>query len=493
MSVREKLVRNIALYSGLTFVICFGSMWLAVSSLQAAFLLGVIVTALATAGQIWLQDKRVKQELLKGLQEDISYREIEYGATLDDERIEWRSFDEGVAQLATRHFQLLGYFTVEPAKPRVTQAFALLLDPSTCTMAELMFYEAHGGSPEHDGVHYRFTSMVGGTIKLHTTNQMPDSHMHLLRSECEVCSCYPAMGLMELLDKHQRMLATVEKRSGWQASAGWNVERYVLQMREHQAELKRRLQKKGGFAMLREMERFDADPKFKWARSTEKLKKHGQRELTALDAARDDFSRQPLLALQHSEMRGSASFHNSAQLVMGNNAANHGGDNPYATSDSAFDAPELDDEAMERLQNLQVQVEQSANWCYWVAGLTLVNMVLSFSGMHWGFALGLSLPDLLSAFSTGQNDISFVLRIVLNLGGLLLVALFGVLGLQARKPSLMAFVAAIGVMTVDSLLQLLIYVKVDGSNPIGLLLHAYALYALVRGWLAGREMEKMMA
>ncbi len=147
---------------------------------------------------------------------------------------------------------------------------------------------------------------------------------------------------------------------------------------------------------------------------------------------------------------------------------------------------EPDEEMQEHLLKLQQRIESGANWCYWVAALSLANLVLGFVGANWGFALGLILPDVLSTLSSSGQELSLTVRVLCNSAGLLLVGVFALLGYFARKPSRSAFVVAIVLLSLDTLLQLLVF------SPASLVVHALAIFALVRGLLAWRSMEQLI-
>ena len=47
------------------------------------------------------------------------------------------------------------------------------------------------------------------------------------------------------------------------------------------------------------------------------------------------------------------------------------------------------------------QLRSGVSWFYWIAGLSLINSILSVSGQSWRFIFGLGVTQLLDAFAEG--------------------------------------------------------------------------------------------
>jgi hypothetical protein len=49
-------------------------------------------------------------------------------------------------------------------------------------------------------------------------------------------------------------------------------------------------------------------------------------------------------------------------------------------------------------------VRKAANWCYWKAGITVLNSIIGLSGSVWAFFLGMTLPQVFQGFAAGASD-----------------------------------------------------------------------------------------
>lgn len=127
-----------------------------------------------------------------------------------------------------------------------------------------------------------------------------------------------------------------------------------------------------------------------------------------------------------------------------------------------------------------IQLKSGASWFYWIAGLSLVNSIMSFTGSGFGFALGLGVMRITDAFAssfgTGGKGIALVLD-------LLAAGLFVLFGVFAHKAHRWAFIVGMSLFALDGVIVLL------AQAWLSVALHAFALYFLFRGFQACRQLR----
>ena len=116
-------------------------------------------------------------------------------------------------------------------------------------------------------------------------------------------------------------------------------------------------------------------------------------------------------------------------------------------------------------------VQSAARWFWWVAGLSLINIIMTQSGSDTSFVMGLGFTAVSDAIFESNKAIGFVID-ALALG------FFFFLGLQGMRGKLWAFYLGISVYVLDAL----IYVFVQDWMPVAF--HALAIFFIAKGALA---------
>lgn len=134
-------------------------------------------------------------------------------------------------------------------------------------------------------------------------------------------------------------------------------------------------------------------------------------------------------------------------------------------------------------------IVRSANWFYWIAGLSLVNVVTGMFGGNWKFAIGLGMSEALSAIA---NEIktsggSTNVMAVLYAASLCITAFFAACGWFARRPSSVAFIIGMAAFALDTIIFVLV------SDWIGVAFHGLALYYLWRGLSITLQIKKLQS
>ena len=124
------------------------------------------------------------------------------------------------------------------------------------------------------------------------------------------------------------------------------------------------------------------------------------------------------------------------------------------------------------MMELEKRVKSGGSWFYWVAGLSLVNSVMAFSGSGGGFVIGLSVTQVIDAMLSGSGANAKVIGLVL---GLLAVGIFALCGVFACKRHVWAFLVGMGLYALDTLLT------VVAQQWLGVAFHAWVLVSLFLG------------
>lgn len=156
---------------------------------------------------------------------------------------------------------------------------------------------------------------------------------------------------------------------------------------------------------------------------------------------------------------------------------------PVSASTGEYDnaVPEID-------PDLVARAKRGANWYYWIAGLSVVNSVAFLAGANFHFLAGLGVTEVVDAVVEAmiQQGGPGYIRVVAVVFDLIAVAGFGLAGYFASKLSRTAFLVGIIVYIIDALIVLLL------TDFLMLAFHAFALFSLIRGYLACREIKSQL-
>ena len=134
---------------------------------------------------------------------------------------------------------------------------------------------------------------------------------------------------------------------------------------------------------------------------------------------------------------------------------------------------------------LEARVKRGANWFYWIAGLSVVNSLAFVAGAKLQFLGGLGVNQIADAVIdvSIQQGAPAALRVVSIIFDLVAVVGFALAGYFANKLFRTAFIIGILVYGIDTLLVLLL------GDYFMAAFHAFAMYQLIRGFLACRELK----
>ena len=124
-----------------------------------------------------------------------------------------------------------------------------------------------------------------------------------------------------------------------------------------------------------------------------------------------------------------------------------------------------------------------ASWFYWIAGLSMITSIITYSGGNWRFLISLGTTQVIDgiaqALSTELGGAPQIIALVLDV---ILTGIFVFFGVLASKKLLWAYILGMAVFGIDGLVSLLI------QDFIGVIAHVVVLIFLVRGFLAGRDL-----
>jgi hypothetical protein len=126
------------------------------------------------------------------------------------------------------------------------------------------------------------------------------------------------------------------------------------------------------------------------------------------------------------------------------------------------------------------EVMSGASWFWWIAGLSLVNSIMTHSGSDTGFIIGLG-------FTLVADNIFAEYKVVAFIVDALAIATILGLGFFARKGHFWAFVVGMVLYTLDAGIYLL------AQDWMAVAFHGLALFYLVRGAMKLRAALKAAA
>jgi|tagenome__1003787_1003787.scaffolds.fasta_scaffold20778014_2 hypothetical protein len=124
---------------------------------------------------------------------------------------------------------------------------------------------------------------------------------------------------------------------------------------------------------------------------------------------------------------------------------------------------------------LKARIRVSANWFFWIAGLSLVNSIIMEMGGGIRFIVGLGITEFVDALIAKQPTNVHAAGWIINIIVAGVFALFGKLGRDGNKP---VFILGMVLYVADALLM------ANFQIWLGVAFHAYALYRIYQGLAA---------
>jgi hypothetical protein len=117
-------------------------------------------------------------------------------------------------------------------------------------------------------------------------------------------------------------------------------------------------------------------------------------------------------------------------------------------------------------------VKNGAGWFLAIAGLSIVNSVLTMSGTHFSFIFGLGITQIVDAIGRQSGATGSTLGLIVNV---LIAGVFVLFWNFARKGEKWAFLVGMALYAIDGLILLLF------KDYLSAAFHAYALFRIYGG------------
>ncbi len=127
------------------------------------------------------------------------------------------------------------------------------------------------------------------------------------------------------------------------------------------------------------------------------------------------------------------------------------------------------------------RIHTSANWFFWIAGLSIINTVIAIFGGTLSFIAGLGFTQVVDALMQSAGSIGTVIAIAFDI---LAAAVFVGLGLLARKMVVWPFIVGLIIYVLDALILILVQLW------LGVAFHVYVVIMIIVGMNALRKALK---
>ena len=145
-------------------------------------------------------------------------------------------------------------------------------------------------------------------------------------------------------------------------------------------------------------------------------------------------------------------------------------------------APALDNATAVKLAELRRAIKNGGGWFYWIAGLSLINTVITLSHGSFRFIFGLGFTQLIDEIIAHFGGPALVIGLPINL---FITALYVMFGYYASRRARWAFIAGMLFYILDALLILVV------KDWFGLAFHVFALFGIVGGLGADARARKI--
>ena len=123
-----------------------------------------------------------------------------------------------------------------------------------------------------------------------------------------------------------------------------------------------------------------------------------------------------------------------------------------------------------------IRSRANGRWFYWIAGLSVINSLISLGNGGTQFIAGLGITQILDVAGRGTRALALVLDVIV-------AGFFVMLGVFAQKRQTWAYLVGIVLYGLDALIFLLV------SAWLPLTFHGYVLFWLIRGFQACRSIS----
>ena len=146
---------------------------------------------------------------------------------------------------------------------------------------------------------------------------------------------------------------------------------------------------------------------------------------------------------------------------------------------------EQEKKVIEKQLRVEERFKSGANWFFWIAGLSLINSIIIFSGSQWSFIIGLGATQIIDAVGMeAAAEIGDFAKVVAFLFDVFVAGIFIIFGVFARKRYSWSFITGMVLYALDGLL----FMMVGDFLSIGF--HAFVLFCIFNGFKANKELAE---
>ena len=143
-------------------------------------------------------------------------------------------------------------------------------------------------------------------------------------------------------------------------------------------------------------------------------------------------------------------------------------------------------ERIEEKLRLESQFANGASWFYWIAGLTLINTIVSIFNGSYNFVSGLGITQIIDGIFYVLKD--YFGNHIVYLGAaidLIFVAIFFVLGILAHKKMVWSMILGTVLYGIDILSFLFV------TDYLSIAFHALAIFSIIKGIQASKKLKNI--
>jgi hypothetical protein len=137
-------------------------------------------------------------------------------------------------------------------------------------------------------------------------------------------------------------------------------------------------------------------------------------------------------------------------------------------------------------QALKRRCQSGARWFFWIAGLSLITSIVTFSGGGFAFFLGLGTTQVIDGFAKGlSRELGDATKIVALVLDALVAGVFVLIGWLALKRHLWSFIVGMILFMLDALVLLIFQIWISFA------FHLLVVYWIFKGYQAGRRLAAL--
>lgn len=134
----------------------------------------------------------------------------------------------------------------------------------------------------------------------------------------------------------------------------------------------------------------------------------------------------------------------------------------------------------------EARIRSSANWFYWIAGLSLINTIILFTGGSLNFIFGLGITQVIDSFAfylvDQMGNIATYIAVAIDV---FIACIFVLIGRFAGRRMKWAFIVGLIFYAIDGAFFLL------WSDYLSIAFHVWAVYSIYKGIPAMKQLKEI--